>query len=751
MDNLNPKLLSKDMSGVLNAARKQMRSLNKRMLTPELILLALIRDRQGVACRLLERLAGERAFKLADLEREAESAARTREGYDASFVFVADDNSQVRLSSETTKALDDALTIAQAADEVWIGPAHLLSALCQAGLSTAGLLQRYGVTPRAMADLLSDRSLIPSQTTQNWSAQASQGQLTPVYYRQELLNQLMNMLSQTARRHVILVGEPGSGRRTLVYSLSLLIAEGKGPVGLKAVVEIAEQALLDNPVEAVRAGLRQAGSNGGGILFVPNIHRFFGGPIKVEFSRADKELQKAFFDEDVVVIGSTSETEYNERLHSNPAVVERGQILRVPPATAEETTLILDVLRPHFEADYAIQITGGALSTASVLAARYLAGQALPGAAVHLLHRACALVRMGTQTDLAFRPEVPSDASLDSDDVLLACSQMTGVPVTKLGADERTRYARMVEHLQERIIGQDEAVMVVSRAVKAARVGLKDPKRPIGSFLFLGPTGVGKTELARALAEFLFDSEDAMIALDMSEYQQEDSLNRLIGAAPGYVGYEGGGQLTERVRQQPYSIVLFDECEKAHPRILDVLLQIMEEGRLTDGQGRVSRFSEAVIILTSNQGAQFLAVPSLDQAARDLAMESVRSHFRPEFLNRLDEIVMFNALSSDSMAKILGLQLKKESKLAEGRGLVLELSEDAREFLLDQNTHPEWGARPLRRIIQKHIREALADFLLAKDPQPGTLIRIDVDDDAKALTFKPVAPRKKGTRSGSRE
>jgi len=327
---------------------------------------------------------------------------------------------------------------------------------------------------------------------------------------------------------------------------------------------------------------------------------------------------------------------------------------------------------------------------------------------------------------------VPADARLDADDVRLAVSLMTGVAVSKLGADERIKYARMVEHLKARIAGQDEAVLVVSRAVKTARVGLKDPKRPIGSFLFLGPTGVGKTELAKALADFMFGSEDALLALDMTEYQQEDSLNRLIGAAPGYVGFEGGGQLTDRVRATPYTVVLFDECEKAHPRILDVLLQIMEEGRLTDGQGRVASFAEAVVILTSNLGAEFLSDLSLGDSARELAMQVVKGRLRPEFLNRLDEIVMFNALSPEALRLVLDLMLKKEAKLAEGRGLKLEVSEAARVWLLAQNDHPEWGARPLRRIIERHVRQPLADALLAADVKPGTVVKVDVG--AKGLT-----------------
>jgi len=271
-------------------------------------------------------------------------------------------------------------------------------------------------------------------------------------------------------------------------------------------------------------------------------------------------------------------------------------------------------------------------------------------------------------------------------------------------------------------------VLSVSRAVKTARVGLKDPKRPIGSFLFLGPTGVGKTELSKALAEFMFGDEGALFELDMSEYQQEHAVARLIGAPPGYVGYEGGGQLTDHVRSKPYTIVLFDEVEKAHPRVLDVLLQVMEEGRLTDGQGRTAYFNEAVIIMTSNLGSEYLTEAIVGEHHRELVMESMRRFFRPEFLNRLDDIILFHALSADDLAAILGLLLKKEVKLLAGRGLELEVSEEARQWMLAQNDHPEWGARPLRRIIQRHLREPLADYLLESDPQPGTMVKVRAGD-----------------------
>ncbi|CAG0993365.1 partial ATP-dependent Clp protease ATP-binding subunit ClpC, partial [Anaerolineae bacterium] len=654
---------------------------------------------------------------LADVEQAATNQIKMREARPADFTFTLDTGASIQLSDELLKAIDDALTIAQANDEVWIGTEHLLSAFATAGISTAGLLQMRGITPQALTPYLKDRSLAKRMTTRDWAADARSGELTPMFFRESLLREMISVLSQARNRHILLVGNAGSGRKSLAYSLALLIAEGKGPQGVASLIEIAESALLDNPLEALRSGVKQSI---GGALFLPNVARFFDRFIADKIKNV---VQKAFLDHNPIVIATATEGEYNESLKSLNGVY----MLRVPNATTEETTGILGVLKPQFESEYGLSIAAGAPSTVAVMAGRYLSSEALPGAAVKLLHRSAALVRMSTQTKLAYKPEARPDATLDPDDVMLALSQMTGIPATKLGQDERTKYAQMAEFIKGRIIGQDEAVLAVSRAVKTARVGLKDPKRPIGSFLFLGPTGVGKTELAKALAEFMFGSEDNLVALDMTEYQQEDSLNRLIGSAPGYVGFEGGGQLTERVRQEPYSIVLFDECEKAHPRILDVLLQMMDEGRLTDGQGRVAKFSDAVIILTSNLGSQFLVDHSLGEQAHELAMEAVKQHFRPEFLNRLDEIIMFNALSPEAVRKILDLMLKKELKLAGERGLTLDVTEAARVWLMSKNDHPEWGARPLRRILQKYVREPLADYLLDKNPAAGTKVTIDVE------------------------
>jgi ATP-dependent Clp protease ATP-binding subunit ClpC len=735
MGTLNPDLISKDVDAIMNDAVTLKDNYRKPMLMPELVLLALMRRKDTAAARLLNLFKTDRAVDLERLDRKVHLAVEQRRDQDGSLDFPAFNNRMVPMSRQTIILIDEALTVAQAGNEMRVDSDHLLQVLAEATMSTSGILREVGITPKAIQDLLSDNSKVITRadaTLRDFVASAKSGKFKAVYFRESLLRDMINILSQSVNRHILLVGPDGVGKRTLAYSLALLMSEGKGPNGLKSLVQVDESALLDSDQKAVRAGLNQAR---GGVFFVPLIHRFFGGPIKAEFAKATPLIQKAFLENDPVIIGTTSEQELQNRLVGISALMENAQVLRVPEPSEPETLEILKVIRPHIAADYSLTITDEALATTVRLAKRYLGAMPMPRSAEQLLHRAAALVSMSRQQQIPYRPEMNDPSSLDAEDITLAASQMTGVPVSKLGEDERLRYASMVEHIKERVVGQDPAVLAVSRAIKTARVGLKDPKRPIGAFLFLGPTGVGKTELGKALAEFMFGSEDAMLPLDMSEFKDESSINRLVGSPSGYVDSEAGGQLTERVKQQPYILVLFDEVEKAHPRIMDILLQVIEEGRLTDGRGNMVSFSETLIILTSNLGSEDLAVPVITDEIREQAMEAVRTWFRPEFLNRLDEVIMFNALSPEDLANILKLQLKKESKMAAEKGLNITFTPASEEWMLAQNDEPQYGARPLRRIIRRSVREPLADFLLRANPPAGTSIIVDVSKDKTVLAF----------------
>ena len=732
MGTLNPDLLTRELDDVMNDAVALRDEYRKPTIMPEMVLLALLRRPETAAARLFEVFKSSRGVDLEKLDRQIHLAIENRRDQNGSLDFTARGNRQIPLSRQTIILIDDSLSLANSLNEVRVDTDHMLAVLTESQMSTSGLLRQHGITPKAVTDIMSDRQqyggkVNSSSTTQDVVAGAKSGALHAVYFREQLLRDMINILSQAINRHIILVGPDGVGKRTLAYSLALLMSEGKGPRGLSSLVTINETALLDNDHKAVRAGMSQAR---GGILFIPHLHRFFGGPVRADFTKSTPLIQKAFLEDDPVIISSTTEIEYNTRIAGVMSLSENSQVLRVPEPSIDETIEMMRILKPHMETVYEVEVADEALKVAARLAKRYMGTSPLPRSAEHLLHRTGAMISMARQSQLAFRPELVDSSKLDAEDVTLTASQMTGVPVSKLGEDERLRYASMVEHVKERLIGQDEAVIATSRAIKTARVGLKDAKRPIGSFLFLGPTGVGKTELAKALAEFMFGDEDKILPLDMSEFKDESSLNRLIGSPSGYVDSEAGGQLTERVRQQPYLIVLFDEVEKAHPRIMDILLQIMEEGRLTDGRGNLTTFSETVIILTSNLGSGSLAVPVLTDEIREDAMEEVREWFRPEFLNRLDEIIMFNALSAEDLYNILKLQLKRETKMAAERGLALEFTEAALQWMLAQNDEPEFGARPLRRIIRRSVREPLADFLLRANPPAGTEIRIDANEHA---------------------
>jgi ATP-dependent Clp protease ATP-binding subunit ClpC len=731
MGTLNPNIPSPELSRLLTAAGRQMAEYRAQLLTPQLLLRVFLDDQQAAAHQILQQLGGQRGIDLADLKNRVETMARHTPGRDAKFNFTDDYGQDVPLAEETLVVLDEALTVAQARDELKVSSAHALAAMAQPNITTYAVLQRVGVTAAAVTALLDQVAQEGGQVLRDYIEEARDGKAQPVYQRQGLLVEALNLLALKQQSHVVFVGPEGAGKRTLAYSLAQLLAARNGDRP-RSFVQINEAALLENPLAAMRAGLRRAS---GGILLVPGLERFFADRLRAKFpEQVGRELHKALLGNEQTIVGTATPAAY-ETLVREPVIRERSQRLDVPPATKEETVAMLGYHKQRLEQEYEIEIGAEALETAASLASQYIQTVALPAAAVQLLDRSCAMVSVILQDHDLNLPEVASDGTLDGDDVMVAASLMTKIPIARLSQDEQSRYANMVDHLHERIIGQDEAIMAVSRAVKTARVGLRDPKRPIGSFLFLGPSGVGKSELAKALAEFLFGSEEAMVTLDMSEYQEEASVNRLIGAPPGYVGFEGGGQLTEFVRNKPYTVVLFDEVEKAHPRVLDVLLQVMDEGRLTDGQGRVTTFSETVIIMTSNLGAYDMLVPVIGERERERVMAEVRRFFRPEFLNRLDEIILFHQLTAEQLALVLDLMLRKEGGIAGQQGIQLDVSPAAREWLLAQNDQPEFGARPLRRLIARNLREPLADFLLRQGSKGSARIRVDRGPDGLAFAI----------------
>lgn len=734
---LNPDLLAGDFAAALGDAAALQQEYRQSVLMPELVLLALLR-RETAADAILTEFVRRRGVDAGQLEREVHLACASRRDAGGQLHFVTNMGRKAMLSRQCIILIDEALGIARKRHAKRIDTDHVLLALAGKGTATGGLLQPHGITARTVDDVLGLASPSrPAPAGEASTAGASGRQLpdsSAIYEREDLLRSLLTILNQAVHRHVVLTGPPGAGKRALAASLNQLIARGEGPGGISKYVQVAEDDLLDDDVKAIREGLARAR---GGVLFLPHLQRFFGGPGKAQFAGSCALIQKTLRGNDPVIVATADDDAWNARLAGEMTIAEHCQVLRVPEPSISETIEILRLKRRGLEEDYRLQVSDGALKVAVSLAKRYMAATPLPRSAERLLHRSAAMVNVNRQSGLLHSAQPDDSASLEVNDVLRCASEMTGVPVNRPGEDERLRYAGLTDYLKERLKGQDQAVQAVSRAIRTARVGLKEPQRPAGSFLFLGPTGVGKTHLARTLAEFMFGTESAMLALDMSEFKDESSLNRLLGSPSGYVDSEAGGQLTERVRRQPWLLVLLDEVEKAHPRIMDLLLQVMDEGRLTDGRGRSASFSETVLILTSNLGSSMLATPVVTEEVRAAAMEQVRSWFRPELLNRLDDIIMFNALSTDNLRDILDLLLVRERELAAQRGLKLAFSENAVQWLQQQNREPHYGARPLQRIIRRHVRVPLADYLLRADSPRGS--SIDIDADSSGLTFATIA------------
>lgn len=572
---------------------------------------------------------------------------------------------------------------------------------------TGGVLQKYG---------------------RDLTRMAAEGQLDPFVGREEELRRMLQVLARREENNPLLVGESGTGRTALVHALASRIAANDVPQMLadKRIVALDSGALvagtrlrgeLEERMRAILDAVRDSG--GQVVLFLPNLASF----LRAKGGAGDM-LADALSRGEVRALGRCTPDELREIDDDASSLSRRFVPIQVEPPSIEEAIAMLHGVRPRFEAAHGVRIDDAALEAAVRFARRYVAGRELPKSAIDLIDESAARVQLGLDD------ETGKD-TVGPEDVAAVVSLWTGIPAAKMMEEEAEKLLHMEDRLRERVVGQDHAINAVSQAVRRGRVGLRDPKRPIGSFLFLGPTGVGKTELAKALAEFLFDDEAALTRLDMSEFMERHMVARLLGAPPGYVDSEAGGFLTEAVRRRPYSVVLFDEVEKAHPDVFNILLQVLEDGRLTDSRGRVAHFRDAVIIMTSNVGSELiLEHDDTDDALREMMEDRLHDHFRPEFLNRVDEVLVFNRLDKQALAAILEIQLRQLDELLEPQGVRLHVSDSAKGRLIDLGYKPAYGARPLKRVLVRELQDPLAEALLEGRFRAGDVVEVDTDGDS---------------------
>lgn len=811
---------------VLVLAQEEARALHQPCVGTEHVLLALLKEKEGLAAQALDHLGVTYEATLTCVQQLIKGDAST------------DVSGHLSFTPRVKRVLENSLREAMQMGKSYISTEHLLLGIVREGEGTAiDVLRKLGVEGDAIRSSLNDmvgQSAVFAGATNfdpnagasdsmlkefgvDLTKKAKDGKLDPVIGRAGEIERVMQILSRRQKNNPLLIGEPGVGKTAIAEGLAQLIVADQVPdiirnmriVTLDVSALVAGSKYRGEFEERLKKCIKEVEQAGDIILFIDELHTLIGAGAAEGSIDAAAILKPPLSRGEIQIIGATTLDEYRKHLEKDSAFERRFQTVMVKEPSEEQAVRILEGLRDRYEAHHHVHFTDDALRAAVSLSDRYIQDRFLPDKAIDVLDEAGARMRIRNmvlpeevqkiadelrnvrtqkddaiakqdfkRADILHEKEVELVAKRDEarkaweeknsntinevavEDVADVVSMTTGVPVSNLTEAETEKLLRMEQVLHERVIGQDEAVTALSKAIRRSRSGLKDPKRPGGSFIFLGPSGVGKTELSKALAEFLFNSEDALISFDMSEYMEKHSVSRLVGSPPGYVGYDEGGQLTTAVRQRPYSVVLFDEIEKAHPDVFNILLQILEEGRLTDSQGRVVDFRNTVIIMTSNVGAREITATTPlgftssanggmdDKEMKQRVMGEVKKLFRPEFLNRIDEIIVFKSLTEEEIVKIVDLMIADLRERLIEQNMSINLTPEASRFVAKEGTDLSFGARPLRRAIQRLIEDPLSEQLLEGRWSSGSVIDVDVEDDKlvfNAGTGSIPAPRKRDT------